>query len=175
MFDWSADADGVDGGAYIVTEMLGGGTLRHVLNAEGPLDAAQVAVIGLQAAKGLAFAHEQGLVHRDIKPANLLFGVDGRVYIGDFGIARAVARAAWTEPEGVLIGTARYAAPEQATPGGINGLVDVYSLTVCMIEALTGEVPLVKENALSTMVHRQIVGLPVHHRCLLYTSDAADD
>lgn len=161
VFDWSEDADGVDGGAYIVTEMLGGGTLRHILNAEGPLDAAQVAVIGLQAAKGLAFAHEQGLVHRDIKPANLLFGADGRVYIGDFGIARAVARAAWTEPEGVLIGTARYAAPEQATPGGIDGKVDVYSLAVCLIEALTGEVPLVKENAISTMVYRQSTDLPV--------------
>lgn len=161
VFDWSADSDGHDGGAYIVTEMLGGGTLRHILNAEGPLDPAQAAVIGLQAAKGLAFAHEQGLVHRDIKPANLLFGVDGRVYIGDFGIARAVARAAWTEPEGVLIGTARYAAPEQATPGGIDGLVDVYSLAVCMIEAITGEVPLVKENAISTMVYRQSTDLPV--------------
>jgi serine/threonine-protein kinase len=161
VFDWSADSDGADGGAYIVTEMLGGGTLRHILNAEGPLDPSQTAVIGLQAAKGLAFAHEQGLVHRDVKPANLLFGVDGRVYIGDFGIARAVARAAWTEPEGVLIGTARYAAPEQATPGGIDAVVDVYSLAVCMIEAMTGEVPLVKENAISTMVYRQSNDLPV--------------
>ncbi|MEM7322184.1 MAG: PASTA domain-containing protein [Actinomycetota bacterium] len=161
VFDWSEDPDGADGGAYIVTEMLSGGTLRHILNAAGPLDPAQAAVIGLQAARGLAFAHEQGLVHRDIKPANLLFGVDGRVYIGDFGIARAVARAAWTEPEGVLIGTARYAAPEQATPGGIDGLVDVYSLAVCLIEAMTGEVPLVKENALSTMVLRQSTDLPV--------------
>lgn len=161
VFDWSADSEGEDGGAYIVTEMLGGGTLRHILNAEGPLDPAQAAVIGLQAAKGLAFAHEQGLVHRDIKPANLLFGVDGRVYIGDFGIARAVARAAWTEPEGVLIGTARYAAPEQATAGGIDGLVDVYSLAVCLVEAITGEVPLVKENAISTMVYRQSTDLPI--------------
>ncbi|MEM7272402.1 MAG: PASTA domain-containing protein [Actinomycetota bacterium] len=161
VFDWSADPDGRDGGAYIVTELLSGGTLRHVLDAEGTIDHAQAAFIGLQAAKGLAYAHAQGLVHRDIKPANLLFGVDGRIYIGDFGIARAVARAAWTEPEGVLIGTARYAAPEQATPGAINGLVDVYSLAVCLIEALTGEVPLVRENAIGTMVHRQQVDLPV--------------
>lgn len=160
VFDWSDDADGVDGGAYIVTEMLSGGTLRHILNAAVTLDLAQTAVIGLQAARGLTFAHEHGLVHRDIKPANLLFGADGRLYIGDFGIARAVAGAAWTEPEGVLIGTARYAAPEQATPGGIDGLVDVYSLAVCLIEAITGEVPLVKENALSTMVERQATDLP---------------
>ena len=84
----------------------------------------------------LAFAHEQGLVHRDIKPANLLFGSDGRVHIADFGIARAVAQAAWTEPEGVLIGTARYAAPEQAKDGTVDGLADVYSLCLCLLEAV---------------------------------------
>ena len=161
VLDWSADTDGVDGGAYIVSEMLGGGTLRTILDAEGTISLSQAGFIGLQAARGLAVAHEAGLVHRDIKPANLLFGSDGRVHIGDFGIARAVAQAAWTEPEGVLIGTARYAAPEQAKTGSIDGLVDVYSLAVCLIEALTGEVPLVQESAIGTMVIRQSEDLPV--------------
>ena len=161
VLDWNADADGVDGGAYIVSEMLGGGTLRTVLDAEGTISLSQAGFIGLQAARGLTAAHDAGLVHRDIKPANLLFGADGRVHIGDFGIARAVAQAAWTEPEGVLIGTARYAAPEQARTGSISGLVDVYSLAVCLIEALTGEVPLVQETAIGTMVIRQSEDLPV--------------
>ena len=161
VFDWSADADGQDGGAYIVTELLTGGTLRSVLDVEETVSLSQAAFIGLQAARGLAVAHESGLVHRDIKPANLLFGSDGRIHIGDFGIARAVAQAAWTEPEGVLIGTARYAAPEQATTGAIDGLVDVYSLTICIMEALTGEVPLVQETAIGTMVIRQAEDLPV--------------
>jgi serine/threonine-protein kinase len=161
VLDWNADPDGVDGGAYIVSEMLGGGTLRSVLDAEGTISVSQAGFIGLQAARGLAAAHESGLVHRDIKPANLLFGRDGRVHIGDFGIARAVAQAAWTEPEGVLIGTARYAAPEQAKTGSIDGLVDVYSLAVCLIEALTGEVPLVQETAIGTMVIRQSEDLPI--------------
>ncbi len=158
VFDWSDDPET---GPFIVTEMLGGGTLRSVLNRTGVLTAPQVAFIGLQAAQGLAFAHEQGLVHRDIKPANLLFGQDGRVHVADFGIARAVAQAAWTEPEGVLIGTARYAAPEQAKEGLIDGLADVYSLSLCMMEALTGEVPLERENALATMVLRQTEDVPV--------------
>lgn len=161
VLDWSADSDGADGGAYIVSEMLGGGTLRSVLDAEGTISLSQAGFIGLQAARGLAAAHEGGLVHRDIKPANLLFGRDGRVHIGDFGIARAVAQAAWTEPEGVLIGTARYAAPEQAKTGNIDGLADVYSLAVCLIEALTGEVPLVQETAIGTMVIRQSEDLPI--------------
>ena len=161
VLDWNADPDGVDGGAYIVSELLGGGTLRSVLDAEGTISVSQAGFIGLQAARGLAAAHESGLVHRDIKPANLLFGRYGRVHIGDFGIARAVAQAAWTEPEGVLIGTARYAAPEQAKTGSIDGLVDVYSLAVCLIEALTGEVPLVQETAIGTMVIRQSEDLPI--------------
>lgn len=158
VYDWSDDPES---GPFIVTQMLGGGTLRSVLNRTGVLTAPQVGFIGLQAAQGLAFAHEQGLVHRDIKPANLLFGHDGRVHIGDFGIARAVAQAAWTEPEGVLIGTARYAAPEQAKAGQIDGLADVYSLALCMMEALTGQVPLERDNALATMVLRQTDDVPV--------------
>ena len=161
VFDWSADEDGVDGGAYIVTELVTGGTLRAVLDTEGILTPQQTAFIGLQVAQGLDAAHGRGLVHRDIKPANLLFGQDGRVRIGDFGIARAVAEAAWTEPEGVLIGTARYAAPEQAETGAVSGLVDVYSLAVCLIEALTGEVPLVGDNAVGTMHLRRERDLPV--------------
>ncbi len=161
VFDWSADTDGVDGGAYIVTELLSGGTLRSVLDREGTISLSQVAYIGLQGARGLAAAHDSGLVHRDIKPANLLFGADGRIHIGDFGIARAVAQAAWTEPEGVLIGTARYAAPEQATTGRVDGMADVYSLTICLLEAATGEVPLVQDNAIGTMTIRQAEDLPV--------------
>ncbi len=159
--DWSADEDGRDGGAYIVTEHLTGGSLRQVLDREGPLPANEVARIGLQVAQGLRAAHDAGLVHRDIKPGNLLFGADGRVRIGDFGIARAVAEAAWTEPEGHLIGTARYAAPEQGQAGEVNGRADVYSLGVCLIEMATGEVPLVGESALATMMLRRDTDLPV--------------
>ncbi len=159
--DWSADDDRLDGGAYIVTELLAGGTLRDMLASDGPLATDQAAFIGLQVANGLRAAHGAELVHRDIKPANLLFGHDGRVRIGDFGIARAVAVAAWTEPKGSLIGTARYAAPEQARTGAVDGRADVYSLAVCMIEAVTGEVPLVGVTGVATMTIRQQEDLPV--------------
>ncbi len=159
--DWSADEDGRDGGAYIVTEYLTGGTLRQLLDREGPLPVGEIARIGLQVAQGLRAAHAAGLVHRDIKPGNLLFGADGRVRIGDFGIARAVAEAAWTEPEGHLIGTARYAAPEQGGGGEVNGRADIYSLAVCLIEMATDEVPLVGESALATMMQRRDHDIPV--------------
>lgn len=158
--DWSADEDGEDGGAYIVTEYLTGGTLRQLLDRDGVLSVEDAARIGLQVAQGLRAAHGAGLVHRDIKPGNLLFGADGRVRIGDFGIARAVAEAAWTEPEGHLIGTARYAAPEQSQQGEVNGRADIYSLAVCLTEMVTGEVPLVGESSIATMMIRLDEDLP---------------
>ena len=158
--DWSADENGDDGGAYIVTEYLTGGTLRQLLDRDGVLSVEEAARIGLQVAQGLRAAHGAGLVHRDIKPGNLLFGADGRVRIGDFGIARAVAEAAWTEPEGHLIGTARYAAPEQSQQGEVNGRADIYSLAVCLTEMVTGEVPLVGESSIATMMIRQDEDLP---------------
>ncbi|MEL7209925.1 MAG: protein kinase, partial [Actinomycetota bacterium] len=150
VYDWGEDPN-----AYLVTELLMGGTLLDLLARTPKLSPSQGLLIALQAAQGLQYAHDFGIVHRDIKPANLLFGEEGRLRIADFGIARAVAEAAWTEPEGVLVGTARYAAPEQALGDAIGDKTDVYSLALTVIEAVTGRVPLLRENALATMVLRQ--------------------
>lgn len=157
VYDW-----GDDDGVYIVTELLECGSLAAVIASGHRLSLSQALGVGLEASRGLAYAHGNGLVHRDIKPANLLFGNDGtgttlpthRLRIADFGIARAVAEAAWTEPEGGLVGTARYAAPEQAG-GRVTGAADVYSLSLTLIEAVTGTVPLAAAGPLSTMVRRQ--------------------
>ncbi|MEZ5339912.1 MAG: serine/threonine-protein kinase [Acidimicrobiales bacterium] len=151
VYDWGEH----DTEAYLVTELLSGGSLRDMLDAGHRLSESQALLVGLHAAQGLDAAHERGLVHRDIKPANLLFDEKGRVRIGDFGIARAVAEATWTEPEGALIGTARYAAPEQAVTGEVDGRADVYSLALTLIEAVTGDVPLVSSTPIATMVLRQ--------------------
>ena len=101
----------------------------------------QALLVGLEAARALDYAHRQGFVHRDIKPANLLFGEDGRLRIADFGLARALAEAAWTEPAGAVVGTARYASPEQARGEAVDGRADVYALGLTLIEAVTGKVP----------------------------------
>jgi serine/threonine-protein kinase len=154
--DWS-ETDG----AYLVTELLEGGSLRDLLAGGRRLSPSQALVVGLHTAQGLEYAHRHGFVHRDIKPANLLFGREGRLRIGDFGIARAVAEAAWTEPDGVLVGTARYAAPEQATAGAIDGRADVYALALTLVEAVTGEVPLIGDTPIATMALRQSTAVPV--------------
>ncbi len=141
--------------AYLITEFLDGGSLRAMLDEHRRLSLSQVALIGIEAARALAYAHGQGIVHRDIKPANLLFAADGSLRIGDFGLARAIAEAALTEPDGSLVGTARYAAPEQATGASLDGRADVYALAITLIEAATGEAPFRADTPIGVLMARQ--------------------
>lgn len=146
---------------YLVTEMLNGGSLRGLLDQGHLLDLAQTRAIGLEAASALDHAHRQGFVHRDIKPANLLFDDDGRLRIADFGLARALAEAAWTEPAGAVLGTARYASPEQAQGGVLDGRSDVYSLALVLVEAHTGQLPFTADTTLGTLMARVDRPIPV--------------
>src|SRR3546814_2768162 len=106
-------------------------------------------MIGLDWTRGREYAHRRGFVHRDIKPANLLFGDEGRPRIADFGLARALAEAAWTEPQGAVLGTARYASPEQAQGEPVDGRADVYSLGLVLIEAVDGSVPFAADTTIA--------------------------
>lgn len=146
---------------YLVTELLSGGSLRGLLDTGALLDQAQTQAVGLEAARALDYAHRQGFVHRDIKPANLLFDEEGRLRIADFGLARALAEAAWTEPAGAVLGTARYASPEQAQGATLDGRSDVYSLALVLIEAHTGTLPFTADTALGTLMARVDRPIPV--------------
>ncbi|MDP8954239.1 MAG: PASTA domain-containing protein [Actinomycetota bacterium] len=156
VYDW-----GEDDGPYLVLEFLGGGSLRAMLDQGRRLTPSQALVVGLDTARALHFAHRRGFVHRDVKPANLLFGDDGRLRIADFGLARALSEAAWTEPGDGLVGTARYAAPEQAQAGRVDGKADVYALGLVLIEAVSGSVPLVADSTLATLAGRADTAVPV--------------
>ncbi len=149
VFDWNGDGDA----PFLVTEYLSGGSLRAMLDAGHRLSAAQALVVGLEASRALAHAHREGFVHRDIKPANLLFGADGRLRVADFGLARAIAEAGWTET-GAVVGTARYASPEQARGETVDGRSDVYSLALVMVEAVTGHVPFSSDTTIGTLMAR---------------------
>jgi serine/threonine-protein kinase len=122
----------------------------------------QAVAVGVQAADGLAYAHSRGFVHRDVKPANLLFDEEGRLRVADFGLARALAEAALTEPAGTTVGTARYAAPEQALGHRVDGRADVYSLALVLYEAVTGVVPFTSDTTISTLMARVGAELPGH-------------
>src|ERR1700733_9221783 len=156
VFDWGEDTDG----PYLVTEYLGGGSLRDLLDRGVRLSHSQAAQLGAEVAQGLAYAHSRSLVHRDIKPANLLFDEEGRVRVADFGVARALAEAAWTEPAGAMVGTARYASPESAEGKKVDGRADVYSLALVLYEAVTGTVPFVADTTMGTLMARVGVPLP---------------
>ncbi|MGQ0830801.1 MAG: protein kinase domain-containing protein [Microthrixaceae bacterium] len=155
VYDWGDDA----GRPFIVTEYLSGGSLRGVLDDGGLLTTSQALLVGLEASRALEYAHRRGIVHRDIKPANLLFGEDGRLRVADFGLARALAEAGWTEPQGAVLGTARYASPEQAQGESVDGRADVYSLGLVLIEAVTGSVPFTADTTIATLMAR--IGRPV--------------
>ncbi len=150
---------------FLVTEHLGGGSLRSMLDAGSTLSPSQAIAVGLEACRGLHFAHRQRFVHRDIKPANLLFGGDARLRIADFGLARAIAESGWTEPNSNLVGTVRYASPEQAQGKRLTGKSDVYSLGLTLIEAITGEPVFTGDTAVGVLMARveqdvQIPDLP---------------
>lgn len=155
--DWGQD--GVV--PYLITEFLAGGNLRTMLDRNGPLDLAQVLLVGLEASRGLAYAHRRQLVHRDIKPANLLFDDEARLRIADFGLARALAEATWTEPQGAVLGTARYASPEQVRGEALDGRSDVYALCLVLVEAATGTVPFASDTTLGTLMARVDTPVPV--------------
>jgi serine/threonine-protein kinase len=160
VFDWGQDAEALPGLPYLVTEYLGGGSLRAMLNRSLHLTSAQGLLVGLETTRGLEYAHRAGLVHRDIKPANLLFDTEGRLRIGDFGLARALAEAGWTE-SGAVLGTARYASPEQARGLTLDGKSDVYSLAVVLVEAISGVVPFAADTTIGTLMARLDRPLPV--------------
>src|SRR6478735_2400677 len=150
VYDW-----GEDGGLpFMVLELLQGGSLRALIDADGRLSPAQATHLGRQVAQALHYAHTRGVIHRDIKSANLLFDEHGIVRVADFGLARALAEASWTEPAGTVVGTARYAAPEQATGAPLDGRADLYSLAIVLSESVTGTVPNLAETAIGTLAAR---------------------
>jgi eukaryotic-like serine/threonine-protein kinase len=149
VYDW-----GQDQVPFMVLELLPGGSLRGMLDEGIRLTPAQAAYVGEHVTDALSYAHSRGLVHRDIKPANLLFDEHGTVRVADFGLARALAEASWTEPAGTLVGTARYAAPEQGAGATLDGRADLYALGVVLVEAVTGRVPDVADTPIGTLARR---------------------
>jgi tRNA A-37 threonylcarbamoyl transferase component Bud32 len=141
-----------DGVEAIVMELVRGQTLRERLD-DGQVDPWVAANIAAQVAGALSVAHAAGLVHRDIKPANILLSEDGRVKVGDFGIAKAAESADLTQ-EGSFLGTAKYLAPEQVEAKPVDGRTDLYSLGIVLYEMLCGRVPFEADSSSGTALAR---------------------
>lgn len=125
--------------AYLVMEYLPGITLRDLLKQQKRLSVAQASEISEAVLAGLAAAHEAGIVHRDLKPENVLLADDGRIKIGDFGLARAAS--ANTTTGQALLGTIAYLSPELVTRGEADTRSDVYAFGIMLYEMLVGEQP----------------------------------
>jgi eukaryotic-like serine/threonine-protein kinase len=136
---YSSLLDGSD--LYMVMELVRGRPLDDVLRDRGkPLSVKQSLAIIAQAADGLSYAHEMGVIHRDVKPSNLMIGNDGRVKIMDFGIARVRGSARLTRA-GTAVGTPLYMSPEQCRGGEGDERSDLYSLAIVLYEMLAGAPP----------------------------------
>jgi hypothetical protein len=149
-----------DGTAYVVTELLDGETLRAAL-AGGPLPVRKAVDYAVQAAHGLAAAHEKGIVHRDVKPENLFITRDGRVKVLDFGLAAheavvgtdatsAPTLSRHTDP-GVVLGTVPYMSPEQVRGTHADHRSDIFALGCVLYEMLAGRRAFQRETAAETM------------------------
>lgn len=145
---------------YLVTELVPGLDLRKQVLKYGPLDALAAASVISQAACGLAYAHEQGLVHRDVKPGNLLVTQDGKVKVLDLGLAGSTL-----DPEtvgtGRVVGTMDYMAPEQIRfPDAVGPAADVYGLGCTFYFTLSGQVPF-PGGSRKEKAQRQLTEIPV--------------
>lgn len=132
---------GIDGGtSYLTMEYVPGHTLRTEIAGKGALRLGQALEITEGILDALASAHRAGLVHRDMKPENVLITRDGRVKIGDFGLARAVTEAT-VATTGTLLGTVAYLSPEIISSGTADARTDVYAVGIMLWEMLTGRPP----------------------------------
>ncbi len=140
VFDQGQDSDM----AYLVMEYLPGITLRDLLQEHKILTTEQTLDILEAVLGGLAAAHKAGIVHRDLKPENVLLADDGRIKIGDFGLARAAS--ANTATGAALLGTIAYLSPELVTRGVADARSDIYAVGIMMYEMLVGEQPFVGDQ-----------------------------
>ncbi len=138
------DADEQERCPYIVMEYLEGEDLEQVFAHRGALPADDVIDYMTQAARGLAHAHEQGVIHRDIKPTNLFLTRTGVVKVLDLGFGDLVGSAAPTgdgfdTDEGVVVGTTDFMPPELIQGKSVDARSDLFSLGCTMYRLLTGD------------------------------------
>jgi serine/threonine protein kinase len=148
---------------YLVTELVPGLDLKRQVQKYGPLAEHQAASVIAQAARGLAYAHEQGLVHRDVKPGNLLVMPDGRVKVLDLGLAGSQIEEE-SSRLGRVVGTMDYIAPEQIRmPDDVGPSADIYALGCTLYFAVTGQVPFPGGTRREKMQrHLSVTPTPVH-------------
>jgi serine/threonine protein kinase len=142
---------GADRGVpYIAMELLGGSDLESLLRSGDPMLLEEKLDVVVQVCRGLAFAHEKGLVHRDVKPSNIRVLDDGTAKIMDFGIAKLGGTG--VTKTGMMVGTVHYMSPEQIRGKPLDGRSDVFSVGVMLHEMLSGRRPFAAAQATDVLM-----------------------
>ncbi|MCV2462768.1 serine/threonine protein kinase [Streptomyces sp. ICN988] len=131
--------------AYMVMELVDGGSLADRVLGRGPVDAAEAARIGIALLDALDTAHAAGILHRDVKPSNVLLAEDGRVVLTDFGVAQVAGSTTLTE-NGSFVGSPEYTAPERMSGAGTGPESDLWSLGVLLCAVLSGASPFHRDS-----------------------------
>ncbi|PWR09738.1 serine/threonine protein kinase [Micromonospora acroterricola] len=124
---------------YVVMELVDGGSLANRLGRDGRLPWREAVTIGAEVSSALATAHARGVVHRDVTPGNVMLTSTG-VKVVDFGISALVGESE-KGPDGALLGTPAYLAPERLDNGQVSPATDVYAVGLLLYRMLTGRLP----------------------------------
>lgn len=127
-----------NGQPYLAMELMPGRTLKHLLDREKRLPVARAVEYVLEILNGLEAAHARGMVHRDIKPSNCFFDGQGRLKLGDFGLARSVAGDASLTRTGTFLGTPHFASPEQIRGERVDARTDIYAVGAMLFNLIAG-------------------------------------
>lgn len=143
-----------EGRQALIMEYVEGKSLRELLDTKTQLESSLVQHIGVSVCAALEAAHERDIIHRDIKPGNILLTREGRVMITDFGIAKVLGEGGDLTSENIMMGTAKYLAPEQVKGDPLDVRADLYSLGIVLYECLVGRVPFYGKNDTETALAR---------------------
>lgn len=151
----------VSGRPFVAMQYIDGGTLQARLKEGQPLPLNMALRIAREVADALEYAYEQGVMfHRDIKPSNILLDQQGKAYLTDFGIAKAMEDLDITHTTDVL-GTVYYMSPEQAQGSkGLDKRTDIYSLGVVLYQMLAGVVPFDTTSSKPAILHKHVYDPP---------------
>ena len=148
------DFGAVEGELFLALELVEGVDLRALLSSQPQrrLREDVAALVALDLAYALEYAHGEQVVHRDVTPSNVLLSVRGEVKLADFGVAKALTTSTLPTASGFLKGKVPYMAPEQMKGGAIDGRTDVFSLGVTLFEMLAGRRPFVGAHDVEVMM-----------------------
>jgi eukaryotic-like serine/threonine-protein kinase len=148
------DAIEHEGGQALIMEYVEGKSLRELLDTNTQLESKLVQHIGVSVCAALEAAHARDIIHRDVKPGNILLTKEGHVMITDFGIAKVLGEGGDLTSENIMMGTAKYLAPEQVKGDPLDERADLYSLGIVLYECLVGKVPFHGKNDTETALAR---------------------